>query len=396
MMRRAKQTLTEVSFIDVIRKELHSIFTDSGALLIVVFAMLIYTLIYSSAYGSEVVERVSIAIVDEDNSPLSRSLVDGLRAGPNTQVRCEINSMDVAQEMFYNHDVYGIVYIPDGFERNVLGGLQGDISLILDSGHLLLYRQVLEQAVADILEIGASIEVNRLIVQGNNNIESIVEPVIFDNHILYNPSLGYGSFVMPTILIVIIQQTMLIGIAMVRLRRKSTIISGSSITLLSAAKYVTAKMIVYIALYAINLTIILSAIWPLFGFPYAGSAIDIAALLFIYMVAVAALGITISHLFARREAPLVMLLWCSVPILLLAGVSYPREAFPEWLYILGRIIPSSSAVDAFVAIGSMGASLGDRLHDIILLLILAIFYLGLAIIMEYGGYKVKKIIKHNE
>jgi len=77
-----------------------------------------------------------------------------------------------------------------------------------------------------------------------------------------------------------------------------------------------------------------------------------------------------------------MLLWSSVPILLLAGVSYPREAFPEWLYAIGRVFPSSSAVDGFIRLNSMGASLYDVRIEIITLLILALSYTAFAIILE--------------
>lgn len=377
---------SELSFIQMTCEELKTILSDSGALLLIIFAIFIYTIIYSTAYGANVVRNVKICIVDDDNTSLSRELIDGLRSGPNTEVCYEVESLDAAKELFFNHDVYGIVYIPQGLESKTIGGEQGNILLILDGGHLLLYRQVLEQAAADILELGASIEIEHLISQGDSEVESIVEPIIYDSHTLYNPSLGYGSFVMPTILIVIIQQTMLIGIAMVRLRRKAT----QNQRLITSTKLTVSKIFVYTILYSINSIIILAVIWPIFGFPYNGATLDIATLLLLYMIAASALGIAISHLFRRREAPIMLLLWTSVPVLLLAGVSYPREAFPEWLYILGRLLPSSSAVDSFVAIGTMGATLSDRIIDILTLVALTIGYLAIAILVEYRTSKVKK------
>lgn len=377
---------SESSFIQMACEELKTILSDSGALLLIIFAIFIYTIIYSTAYGANVVRNVKICIVDDDNTSLSRELIDGLRSSPNTEVCYEVESLDAAKELFFNHDVYGIVYIPQGLESKTIGGEQGNISLILDGGHLLLYRQVLEQAAADILELGASIEIEHLISQGDSEVESIVEPIIYDSHTLYNSSLGYGSFVMPTILIVIIQQTMLIGIAMVRLRRRPR----ECHTLSMSIKITISKILVYTTLYAVSSTIILSTVWPIFGFPYNGATLDIMVLLLIYMIAAASLGIAISYLFKRREAPIMLLLWTSVPVLLLAGVSYPREAFPEWLYLLGRLLPSSCAVDSFVAIGTMGATLSDRLTDILTLVVLATGYLTIAVIIEYRTHKVKK------
>ena len=70
-------------------REFRLIFSDSGAMLLLLFAMLIYATIYSIAYGAEVVESVSIAVVDEDNTTSSRDIVAGLREGAEVTVPSE-------------------------------------------------------------------------------------------------------------------------------------------------------------------------------------------------------------------------------------------------------------------------------------------------------------------
>ena len=368
----------------VIAEELRMILKDSGVLLLVVFAMMIYTIIYSVAYGKEVVREVAIAVVDEDHSSLSRTLVDGLRSGPDTFVAYEPTSVEEAKELFYRGKVFGIVVIPRGFERTLLMGEQADVAVILDGSHLLIYKEVLTQTTADVLVEGAVIEASRLIANsiGGGDIMGIVQPVSLDKHILYNTPQGYGSFVMPSIVVVIIQQTLVIGLAMLGVRRRQQRVSLQVNSYRYAIKSVVAKILVYIVIYGINLTIILGVVWTLFGFPYNGQTIDIAILMFVYLVSVTSLALSLSHLFKRREAPLMLLLWSSVPILLLAGVSYPKEAFPEWLYLLGRIFPSSSAVNAFVDIGTAGVSLHDVRTDIFTLAVLAIVYLFVAVVTE--------------
>ena len=374
------------SLFAVVRQEFKMIFTDGGVLLILVFAMLIYTTIYSLAYGNEVVRNVAIAVVDDDNSPTSHTLVNGLRSGPNTEVRYEVSTLAEAKSLFYSRDVFGVVVIPDGFERDIIAGKVANIATILDGSHLLLYRQVLEQATKDALTNGATIEVMRLVSKGANDIEAmeIAQPVAYDGHTLHNPSMGYGSFVMPSIVVVIIQQTLLIGLAMLGVRRRER-----PMIQLNPIMSVVAKMLVYMIIYGINLTIILGIVWPIFGFPYEGETSDVIVVFALYIIASSALGLSLSHLFAKRETPLMLLLWSSVPILLLAGVSYPKEAFPGWLYILGKIFPSSSAVNAYVNIGTAGASLTDVSIDVVILLILTIVYTTIAILAE------KRMLSHN-
>lgn len=367
------------SFLSVVRNEFKMIFTDNGVLLIIVFAMLIYTTIYSLAYGNEVVERVSIAIIDDDHSASSRTLINGLRSGPNTDVCYEVENMDAAKHLFYSRKIYGIVVVPKGFERDIIAGVQANVAAILDGSHLLLYRQVLEQTTKDILTYGANIEAMRLVANGANDLESmeIVQPISYNGHKLHNPAMGYGSFVMPSIIVVIIQQTLIIGLGMLGVRRR--MLPKPQINPVIS---VLAKIVVYILIYGVNLIIILGIIWPIFGFPYDGNTLDVVLVMTLYIIASTTLGMAISHLFRRREAPLMLLLWSSVPILLLAGVSYPKEAFPEWLYFIGRVFPSSSAVNAYVNIGTAGASLSDVENDILTLSLLVIVYLSVAIILE--------------
>ena len=367
------------SLLSSIRNEFRMIFSDGGVLLIIVFAMLIYTTIYSLAYGKEVVESVAIAVVDSDKTPSSRELINGLSSGPNTAVCYEVASVDEARRLFYERKVFGIVVIPNGFEGDLLSGKQANIATILDGSHLLLYRQVLEQATKDALTDGATIEAMRMVARGVDDVEAaaIIQPVEYEEHVLHNSAMGYGSFVMPSIVVVVIQQTLLIGLAMLGVRRKKMPVPNASIII-----GIFAKILTYLIIYGVNLIIILGILWPIFGFPYEGRTVDVVVVFALYITASVALGISLSHLFSKREAPLMLLLWSSIPILLLAGVSYPKEAFPEWLHLLGRVFPSSSAVNAYVNIGTAGDSLSNVMTDIVTLVVLSIVYICLAFFAE--------------
>jgi ABC-2 type transport system permease protein len=373
----------------VMSEEFDGIFSDGGALLLVGFATMIYTIIYSMAYGGEVVRDIPIVVVDEDRSSASRSLIQGLDDGPDTRVAYEAENIGVARDLFYRGEVFAIIVIPNNYELDLLANNPVEVALILDGSHLLLYNHVLEQAVSDILTTGAVIEAGRIIAGGGSDIEAeaIISPITMNMEMLFNPYLGYGAFVMPSILIVIIQQTMLIGIALVTLYLTRRRIVRRPINPITT---VISKILVYTVIYGVNLLVILGVVWPIFDLPYFANTLDVIILLLIYMIAASALGLSLSHLFSRREAPIMLLLWSSIPTLLLAGISYPHEAFPGWMYAIGRILPSSSAVDAFIQICTMGATLSDIEGEIITLVALAILYMMSAIICE-SRYCSRKI-----
>ena len=78
--------------------------------------------------------------------------------------------------------------------------------------------------------------------------------------------------------------------------------------------------------------------------------------------------------------PLLLLLFTSIPVLMLSGVSYPREGIPDWLFNLGQLFPSSHGVNGFIRIQSMGASIPEVFAEIKWLIILTVAYGGLACI----------------
>ena len=370
----------------VIRNEYKAVFTDGGVLLVMVLAIFIYSTLYASAYAPEVLRNVPIGVIDESQTPSSRELIRTFDAGPNTYVAYEPSGMEEAEELFFARKIYGVVYIPQDYEKQLLGGSSAAVSLYVDASYFLMYRQVFQEVVTSIGATGAMVEFQRLIAKGANlpQAQATTQPVIYQSHNLFNPYLGYGTFVMPAIIMVIIQQTMLIGIGMIGgtwrefgLYRK---LCPPDRKRMSTLPIVLGKALVYGMIYSVTTFYILGLHYKLFHYPMNGATGTIVVFMLAYMAACIALGIAISTLFRYRENSLLLLLWTSIPLLMLSGVSYPREGIPDWLFNLGQIFPSSHGVNAFIRIQSMGASLSEVLPEIRMLCILALVYGGLACI----------------
>ncbi len=373
-------------FRSVVRNEFRTIFTDGGVMLVLIFALLIYATVYSLAYGSQVLRDVPIGVVDQSRTQASRTLIETFNAGPNTYVAYEPSDMEEARELFYDRKIYGVVYIPADYERNLLGGLQANVAIYCDASYFLMYRQVFQELVTTIGQTGAMVEFQRLIAKGANipQAQAVTQPVIYQSHNLFNPYLGYGTFVMPAIIIVIIQQTMLIGIGMIGgtwrehgLYRK---LRPAGRGRMSTLPIVMGRATVYAAIYAVTCAYVLGVHYRLFHFPMNGSAGAVAVIMALYVAACIAMGIAVSTLFRYRENSLLLLLWTSIPVLMLSGVSFPKEGMPEWLFNLGKLLPSSHGVNGFIRIQTMGASLGEVFAEVKWLVILTIVYGGLACI----------------
>ena len=370
----------------VMGNEYRTIFSDGGAMLILIFALLIYATVYSLAYAPQVLRNVPIGVIDLSQTSASRSLIQTFNAGPNTYVAYNPTDMEEAEHLFFDRKIYGVVYIPSDYEEKLLGGQQAAVAIYCDASYFLMYRQVFQEIVASVGKTGAMVEFQRLIAKGANipQAQATTQPVVYQSRNLFNPYLGYGSFVMPAIIMVIIQQTMLIGIGMIggTWREHSLYhkLCPPERRRMSTLPIVVGRGLVYLSIYAVTCFYILALHYRLFRYPMNGATSTILVFLSVYMIACIALSIAVSTLFRYRENSLLLLLWTSIPLLMLSGVSYPREGMPDWLYDFGQIFPSSHGVNAFIRIQTMGASLSEVFSEIKALVILGVVYSGLACI----------------
>ncbi|WP_289181929.1 ABC transporter permease [Alistipes sp. UBA6068] len=370
----------------VMANEYRTIFSDGGVMLILIFALFIYATAYSLAYAPQVLRNVPIGVIDLSQTSTSRALTETFNAGPNTYVAYQPADMAEAKKLFFDREIYGIVYIPSDYEEKLLGGQQAVVAIYCDASYFLMYRQVFQEVVTTIGNTGAMVEFQRLIAKGANipQAQATTQPVIYQARNIFNPYLGYGTFVMPAIIMVIIQQTMLIGIGMIggtwREHGLYHKLCPAGRRHMSTLPIVLGRGLVYASLYAVTCFYILGLHYRLFHYPMNGATGTILLFMAVYMAACIGLSIAVSTLFRYRENSLLFLLWTSIPLLMLSGVSYPREGIPDWLFQFGQLFPSSHGVNAFIRIQTMGASLSEVFAEIKALVILAVIYGGLACI----------------
>lgn len=368
--------------INIILNEFRYIFHDAGVILILVFAPIIYATIYSLTYGTQVLRNIPIGVIDNDHTPASRKLINTFSAGPNAYVAYEPSDMEDAKRLFFNRDIYGIAYIPNGYERSLMNGSGANVAIYLDASYMLMYRQVFQDMVASISTSEVMIEFQRLIAEGAEipQAKTISQPIKYTSHTLFNPYLGYGSFVMPPIIILILQQTLLIGIGMIggtwHERGVYTTLGPTQ----SALHLIIGKTICYFTVYAILALYLLNVHYRLFHYPINGSALAISLFIGLYLLSSILLGIALSTLFRHRETPLMLLLWTSIPLLMLSGASFPSSAIPRWLQLPAIIFPSTFGTRGFIKLQTMGATLNDVIPEIIALATMAIIYSALAYI----------------
>lgn len=379
-------------YLYVVRDELRTMVCDGGVMLIMFGAIFIYSTLYSLVYRNEVVMAVPIAVIDYDGTDASRAFVRDIDASPNVEVAYEPADMETARELFYGREIYGVVVVPRDYAKSVSTGEQAVVSIYADASYFLMYKQLFAAAASAIAYNNVKIESAKFMVAGMDRVSAVAlaDPVEVKATKLYNRVGGYATFVMPAIMVLILQQTLLIGIGMMggtmterggwsRYVREGRRFSSSLVLVGKATAYLLFAAAIGALVYGLY--------YKLLGYPWRGESLDTLLFMLPYLLSVIFLGLGISMSFRYRETAIVTLVAWSVPFLLLSGVSFPMEGMPSWLYSAGQILPSSPAITGYVRLNVMGASLGDVMPEYLWLWVLTIVYFCFAVLMIHLKFR---------
>jgi ABC-2 type transport system permease protein len=307
-----------------------------------------------------------------------------LDATEQIHVICKPGSLKEAENLFYEGNIKGIVLIPDDFEKNILQGIQSNVTVYCDASYFLIYKQVYAGAAYSTGTLSAGVEIKKLLAQGKNLNQALDQrdPLKTNVISLYNPSASYGSFIMPGVLLVILQQTLLIGIGLLgattreKIKKRNLIVEplthGGSITA------VLGKSLAYLVIYMFNVIFIMVVIPKWFSFPDKSGFLTTLLLTIPYILSISFLGITISVLFKKRAHALLFMVFLSNIILFFSGLSWPSAALPPILYKIAHIFPSTLMIPAYLRVRIMGAPLSSVAYEYTFLLIQMVVYFILA------------------
>ena len=385
------------------REEFRDIRRDSGAVLILVGALMIYPIIYSIAYKNEVVRELKTTIVDLDRTTTSHQLIKMLEGAEQIGIDHVAVSLNEAKDDFYDGNSGGIVVIPQHFEKDILNGKQTNVSVFADGSYFLIYRQLVAGSVKTVGTFSAGIEIKKLMIEGKTYDQAIQQrdPLSADIHFWFNPSSGYGSFVMPGIIIIILQQTLLIGIGMLggtaKEKNRDSFMVPVALKKGGVLPILFGKTLSYLTIYAVNCVITMIWIHSWFNYPNQGSYLMVLMLTLPFLLSVIFMGITLSVLFKRRESSIMFMVFLSPIVVFLSGISWPASSIPPIVYNLAHLFPSTIMMPAYLRVRSMGVGIEAIKHEYFLMLLQMGFYFCTAAIALYFSAKhnARKALRGN-
>ncbi len=347
----------------ILRKELVGIFTDKGTIIIFFIATLIYPLVCGFIYNKEALIDSPIAVVDNNHSSLSRQYIRMLDATPEIHVAYQPMNMEEAKTLQKRGKVHGIVNIPKEFSSKINKGEQATVNIFADVTSFFWYRNLATASAYVSKTMGYGIEAKNLIARGAtyNEAMSSIRPFIPQEHTLFQIG-GYPSFMLPIICIILLQQTILLGIGVLAGKNSEKgrfkNITPNNIHYKGIFRIIFGRLLAVFLIYIPISIYVLILVPRFFNIPQLYiSPIEVLTFIIPFLLASILLGMTCSVFFHHRENAIPFFIFMSIPIMLMSGLSWPREAMPEFWLRVSYMFPSTFGANGFVRMGTMGASL---------------------------------------
>ena len=353
-------------FIQVLRvcgRELLLVFRDEGVAIFFLVLNAVYPVFYALIYNPEVVRDEAVVVVDDNRTAMSRDLIRRMDATQEVAIVGYAANMQEAQEAMHSKACYGILYVPRDFSQSVTRGDQGHVSLYCDMSVMMRYKAMFT-ALTNVTQ-----------AMGNERLTAIVEPVlntsgsVIENHQVPvgNPAMGIASAVLLFILPLVLQQSMILGIAMlhggsVERRRRN---GGHDPMAIEASPGATiiGKMMCHQIVFVIPVIYVLHYVPLMFGFPQYGNFLHIICLAIPFVIAVSFMGQTLSAVVNERESVFLLFVFSSVIFVFLTGVSWPRYLMSRVWWLVGDCVPATWMSNGYVLMQSNGATLYQVQHQ---------------------------------
>jgi ABC-2 type transport system permease protein len=342
-------------------------------------ASLLYGIYYPQPYLNQILRKLPVAVVDNDQSELSRRIVETLDASGALSVVVRTRTVAEARTAIDRGQAFVAVEIPPGTERDVLKGITAHIPVYADATYLFVFRSTASGVAT---AIGAL--TSDLVSRGARSDGSLVKAKLASQspadvllQPIFNPVGGYASYVVPAAFVLILQQTLLIGAAMLT---RGALAQGGG-----AFAGVLGRGVAHLTIYLPALALYLIVLPRVYGFSTLGHLPQLLALAAVFLLATSFMGQAVGAWFTRPENATILLLATSLPQFFMAGFAWPREAIPDVALAFGRIFPADTAIDGLVRINQLGAGIWEVAHDWLGLWCLALAYFALAVISAFAA-----------
>ena len=378
--------------------ELKRIFSNTGTIVIFFLGSLAYPFLYKAMYWNEQINDIPVAVVDLSCSSESREFLHKWAAAPDVKIAYTCSSMMEAEKLLRDQKIHGIIYFPKDYAAQLADPFgQAHISLYCDMSSFLYMKGLYMSCNLVMLESMRNVQIDRYQQMGVDRefAWELVQEAPYAERALFSPTGGYGSFLIPAVLVMILHQTLFFGICMlagaIREEKSELYRIPGRRRGYSAFRTLFGRGAAYFVIYYALAAILLGLLPRLFEIPHIGAIGDILRFNVPFILSVIFFSLCVGFFIRNHEVSIVLLITTSLIFLFIAGISWPKEMIPVGWRYLSYLIPYTWASHGFIHINSMGASLWTTRTEYLALWGLTALYFVTAVLMFIiAGYREER------
>lgn len=330
---------------------------------------LMQLIIFGFAINSDP-KHLPTAIRNADHGPFARTFVQALRTSTYFTLVRETKTEAETYELLQRGDVQFVINIPEGFSRQLLRGERPVVLIEADATD----PAATGPAIAAARALATNV-LNRDLMGPMARLRAHPGPVDFQVHAHYNPENITQYNIVPGLMGVVLTMTMVVitALAITRERERGTM-ENLLATPVRPFEVMVGKILPYIAVGYVQVTLILLAAHFIFHVPLVGSFVLLYAVSLLFIAANLAVGITFSTLAKNQLQAVQMAFFFFLPSILLSGFMFPFRGMPEWAQWIGTCLPNTHflrIVRGILLKGNTLAEITPELWPLLLFLVVA-------------------------
>jgi len=329
----------------VVKREVKMIVHDSDLMMILLIAPLFYMFFYGSFYYNKAESKIPVAVVDLDRTLSSKRLAYEINSHPMLSVPVVTGNFEEAQQLLYKREVFAVMVIPKDYERDVKTMRGGNMNVFLNNSQFLVSNDI-NRAINDIKSLHDNASAKHFVEMGGilgENATYLSEPIHPDIRPVFNMGDNYGSFLLPGLLILIIQQTLFIGLGeSVGKERESKTFgelyerSGRSVLAM-----VFGKGLFYIVLFTAYALVMLFAGLPFFRIGFYGNLPVFMGMIVLFLLTHVSFSMFLASFLKNKLQGLILVAFTSYPFLMISGFAWPQNSMPAIVKAISYCIPGT-------------------------------------------------------
>jgi ABC-2 type transport system permease protein len=331
-------------------------------------------------------KNLPAAVLSRDNSSYARSMVLAMQNSGYFKVVRQLSDEAAAEELLDKGEVQFVIEVPEDFSRKLARGetpqllLEADATDPQAAGNAIVAMQgLISSALAR--DLSGALATSPAATTGAASTPGTAPgPVDLRVHRRYNPEGVTAYNIVPGLLGTILTMTMVLmtGLAMTRERERGTF-ENLLATPALPIEVMTGKIVPYILIGLVQMTLIFVAALWLFRVPMQGSVVLLYAVVLVFVAANLTLGITFSSLARNQLQAMQMTFFFFLPSILLSGFMFPYRGMPEWAQWISSMLPLTHFLVMVRGIMLKGVGMADLWPQLwpILVFMLAVVLVGL-------------------